>query len=211
MGAEDQQMGRRERKKREVAERIREAALELFGEKGYEATTVEEIAERADVAKGTFFNYFPRKDSLLEALSEHMTEDVLDESGPVERWKGTSRDCLLALFMKFGEMVEQNREFSKVMMIEKLRNFWMRSEADELEQEVKKVIRQGLARAAERGEIDIGADIMAGAKLLEVAYFTTMIEWLRSGEPRREYRREMAVKFDIIFRGLGAADSRTRG
>jgi TetR/AcrR family transcriptional regulator, cholesterol catabolism regulator len=62
-------LGRRERKKLAVERRIREAALELFREKGYEAATVEEIAERADVAKGTFFNYFPRKDTLLEALA----------------------------------------------------------------------------------------------------------------------------------------------
>lgn len=58
-------VGRPERKKQEVEQRIREAALALFREKGYEATTVEEIAERADVAKGTFFNYFPRMDGLL--------------------------------------------------------------------------------------------------------------------------------------------------
>jgi len=37
--------------------------------KRYEETTVEEITERADVAKGTFFNYFPSKEALLGELS----------------------------------------------------------------------------------------------------------------------------------------------
>ena len=54
-------LGRRERKKLETRQRISTAAFALFVERGYEATTVEAIAERADVAKGTVFNYFPQK------------------------------------------------------------------------------------------------------------------------------------------------------
>ena len=63
-------IGRRERKKEETKRRIYVAALELFHEKGFEHTTVDEITERADVAKGTFFNYFPHKESVLSYLSE---------------------------------------------------------------------------------------------------------------------------------------------
>ena len=59
---------RRERKKQEVYDRLLEAAWRLFGEQGYDETTVAEIAEAADVAKGTFFNHFPTKESLAEAL-----------------------------------------------------------------------------------------------------------------------------------------------
>ena len=59
---------RRERRKQEVHDRLLEAAWRLFGERGYDETTVAEIAEAADVAKGTFFNHFPTKESLAEAL-----------------------------------------------------------------------------------------------------------------------------------------------
>jgi AcrR family transcriptional regulator len=64
----EQALSRRERKKLETRQGLLEAALDLFRDKGYDETTVEEITERADVAKGTFFNYFPSKEALLSDL-----------------------------------------------------------------------------------------------------------------------------------------------
>ncbi len=64
-----QTISRRERKKLETHQGLLEAALALFREKGFDETTVEEITEHADVAKGTFFNYFPSKEALLSELA----------------------------------------------------------------------------------------------------------------------------------------------
>ncbi|MCP2169435.1 transcriptional regulator, TetR family [Goodfellowiella coeruleoviolacea] len=61
------QESRRERKKRETRQRIVAAAVRLFGEQGYEQTTVAQIAAAADVDPKTFFNYFPSKDEVLFA------------------------------------------------------------------------------------------------------------------------------------------------
>jgi AcrR family transcriptional regulator len=72
----DQPLSRRERKKLETRQRLLEAAWTLFREKGYSATTVEEITDGADVAKGTFFNYFPSKEALLEELSVWRVEQL---------------------------------------------------------------------------------------------------------------------------------------
>lgn len=62
-----------ERRKERTYRHLLEAADALFLEKGFEATTVEEIATAADVAKGTFFNYFESKEALLVVLlSQHI-------------------------------------------------------------------------------------------------------------------------------------------
>lgn len=57
-----------DRRKQETRERILEAAVELFGEVGFEATKVADVCERADVARQTFFNHFPAKSDLLAEL-----------------------------------------------------------------------------------------------------------------------------------------------
>jgi AcrR family transcriptional regulator len=59
---------RSDRRKQETRARILEAAVELFGEVGFDATKIGDVCERADVARQTFFNHFPAKSDLLAAL-----------------------------------------------------------------------------------------------------------------------------------------------
>ena len=57
--------GLRERKKQKTRDTIANVALELFAEKGYERTTIAEIAEAAEVSPRTIFTYFPSKEDIL--------------------------------------------------------------------------------------------------------------------------------------------------
>jgi AcrR family transcriptional regulator len=67
MQATDQPLGLRERKKIKTRQAIRREAFRLIEANGYGATTVEQIADAADVSPSTFFRYFPSKESLLLA------------------------------------------------------------------------------------------------------------------------------------------------
>ncbi len=62
-------LGRRERKKLETRRSLRDNALRLFAEKGFERTTIEDITEAADVAQRTFFLHFASKEDVLLADS----------------------------------------------------------------------------------------------------------------------------------------------
>ena len=62
---QDARSGLRERKKARTRAAIREHALRLFGEQGYQRTTVEQIAAAAEVSPSTFFRYFPTKEDLV--------------------------------------------------------------------------------------------------------------------------------------------------
>jgi AcrR family transcriptional regulator len=61
----EEKLSLRERKKLKTRRSIQEHALRLFREHGYEATTVEQIAEAAEVSPSTFFRYFPTKEDTV--------------------------------------------------------------------------------------------------------------------------------------------------
>lgn len=69
---------RTEKRKVETKQRIIRTAMELFITQGFEQTTIDQIAEAADVAKGTIYNHFPEKEAIL---SEHI-QQVIIEQGP---------------------------------------------------------------------------------------------------------------------------------
>ncbi|WP_315835460.1 TetR family transcriptional regulator [Bradyrhizobium prioriisuperbiae] len=66
--------GLRARKRRQTRERISKAAMTLFLERGFEATTVDDIATLADVSKRGFFDYFPTKEDVVAAWQDEFSE-----------------------------------------------------------------------------------------------------------------------------------------
>jgi AcrR family transcriptional regulator len=71
------QLGLRERKKIKTRTAIREATYALIKEQGYDATTIEQIAERAEVSPSTVFRYFPTKEDIV--LTDEYDPVLLDE------------------------------------------------------------------------------------------------------------------------------------
>jgi AcrR family transcriptional regulator len=109
----DVTLGRRERKKEETRQRIFLAAVELFNEKGFDSTTIDDISQRADVAKGTFFNYFPRKESILQGLAEDWLE--VAEAALADRERPAA-ERIVELFVAAAAAYGRNRELSRRVM-----------------------------------------------------------------------------------------------
>lgn len=71
-----QKPSRRELNKIHCRSRILKASRRLFSAKGYEETTIEDVAEKARISKATLYNYFPSKESLLIGIAEDELEQI---------------------------------------------------------------------------------------------------------------------------------------
>src|SRR4051812_20414775 len=103
----EEKLGLRERKKLKTRRSIQEHALRLFQEQGYDATTVEQIAEAAEVSPSTFFRYFPTKEDTVltdeyDALIVDAVRSQPPELPPVEALRNVMREMV-------GDMVAADR------------------------------------------------------------------------------------------------------
>jgi AcrR family transcriptional regulator len=96
-------VGLRQRHTERTRAAIVAAALELFAERGFQATTVDEIAERAEVAPRTFFRYFPTKEAVLFADARAQREGLVARlaARPVDEHP------FLSLTAAVGELADQ--------------------------------------------------------------------------------------------------------
>jgi AcrR family transcriptional regulator len=100
--------GLRERKKQQTREKIERVALQLFAERGYDQTTLAEIAEAADVSPRTIFAYFESKEDILFCDEPVMFERLRDtlEQRPAG---ATTVDALREFVSSFDKYDEQTR------------------------------------------------------------------------------------------------------
>jgi AcrR family transcriptional regulator len=96
--------GLRERKKARTRAAIREHAFRLFRDQGYDATTVEQIAEAAEVSPSTFFRYFPTKeDVVLQDDLDLLWLEAIQEQPPEMSPIAAMRAGVHAAFARMGE------------------------------------------------------------------------------------------------------------
>src|ERR1700732_3593120 len=89
----------RRRRKAERPQEILEAAFVEFSRNGYATTTLDAIAERAGVTKGTIYVYFENKEHLFISMVREVTKATLDTVHDMfERHQGSTADLLRALF-----------------------------------------------------------------------------------------------------------------
>ena len=147
---------KRERRKQDRPGELLDAALDLFVEKGFAATRVEEVAARAGVSKGTLFLYFPSKEDLFKAVVRaNVVEPVSQGAAEVSTFQGTMGELLewmmLQWWRRYGDTKASG--ISKLVMSEasnfpELAQFY-RTEVIEPGQ---MLVRNALQRGIDHGE-----------------------------------------------------------
>ena len=105
--------GHRERKKQQTRDAISRAALELFVERGYEATTLAEIAEAAGVSTRTIFAYYPSKEDILfcgfQETRDALAVALAERPGGKDAL-GTLRDFILSAAHQKTELLRYGKK-----------------------------------------------------------------------------------------------------
>lgn len=201
------ELSRRERKKEETKERIFKVACKLFRDKGFEATTIDDITERADVAKGTFFNYFPRKEAVLGYLSEVQMTDAVENAEAILAARRPARDKLLALYVGVAAGYEEDRELSWFILMESMQRAFAISEDvhNRWHNLTVSVIQQGQGI----GELRANVDPRRAERVLHSTFLGALFMWLKCPEVadmnlRSELQERLALVLDgLAVRGKG--------
>lgn len=198
------ELTRRERKKEETKVRIFEAALELFRQRGVEATTIEDICGRADVAKGTFFNYFPRKEAVFAFLSEQWVAEAEEKLTAVLA-KGTPAfGKVRDIYIEFARFYETERGLSKHMV-----NEWARGMHDPENAPCRRwdaLNEQVVRQLQTKGELRADADPARVSRVLEDVYHGTITMWLESPQPPFALRDELRKRLNLVAQGFVPRD-----
>jgi AcrR family transcriptional regulator len=167
---------RYERRRRETAERLVEAAAALFAERGVEATTVADICTRADVAHQTFFNHFPSKRDLVREIVRIGHEFFLAAVETAAREGRSTGERLARLFTSIHEAAAASGPMHQDLVSETFREaLAVRETAREraIHLAIERLVRRGRAE----GDVSRSHAIEDQSTLIFGAFSQLMFEW----------------------------------
>lgn len=193
---------RRERKKDETRHRIFHAAIDLFREKGFEQTTVDDITEQADVARGTFFNYFRRKEAVLAFLSETRLQAIEENAEAVMAEARPAREKLMDLYSTAAAAYEEDRELSRYVLIELMTRMFSPTEEVLMRwhDQIVRLITQGQANGEFRRDL---APLRIEAVLTGL-YYATLYEWVCGAPDSFSLVNELRVRLILAMEGIAS-------
>ena len=168
-------LGKRETQKENRREEILRVAMDLFSKKGFELTTVEDITRAANVAKGTFYNFFAKKeDVLLYFLDIEISKSTDEIQRKIKRLSTISEkiELLIATYIKY---IFPNKEFSAVLIKERVMNLGTGSNSNELG--LMKQLAELFDEAKQSGEVRDDVDSGHLAEMVFAIYTMYVIYW----------------------------------
>ncbi|MBC3887081.1 TetR family transcriptional regulator [Acetobacterium paludosum] len=103
-------MSRRDRKKRQVLATLVDVTMKLFIEKGFEETTISEIATTADIGTGTFYNYFHSKEDLLKYVLAKKLDDTKDSLEDLNHSSMSPPEKIAQILLTIGKIFKENQQ-----------------------------------------------------------------------------------------------------
>lgn len=170
--------GLRETKKKKTRQAIMDAAIRLFSEKGFEKTSVDELAKEAGVGKSTIYGYFHTKNEIFLAFCEDQVDFVFTDLAQKRDPDASLQEQLLTLFMgqfryvtknfNFGRILAREMVFPKELTIEK---------SNDLSERYLSALGEILTKAILRGELRDDLELLYISGHFYAFYLLVLSAW----------------------------------
>jgi TetR/AcrR family transcriptional regulator, fatty acid metabolism regulator protein len=201
---------RRERQMAARLEQILDAAAHLFADRGFHRTTTKDIAEAADVAEGTLYNYFETKNDLLFAILARLSESELPQAGlvpgaaqPAQISAGDARQHFASLLDLRREYVNENSVMLQAILSEVLANSELRERyASELLEPTLNGLEKELTLRIKLGQL-YDMDVPATARVLTSLWIGLFIlQLLEERQKQPDWDRLAEATMHMVFDGI---------
>ncbi|HBC94885.1 MAG TPA: TetR/AcrR family transcriptional regulator [Pelotomaculum sp.] len=192
--------GRAERKKKETRRKIVVVAIGLIERQGFNNTTMEQIANEADIARKTLYNHFPVKEAIVEEYVREMSRGLAQRTFDTLDNLPDTRSHLLAALDKAYEWVEINPELTGICLGYRLKNMSKGSGYSDGETGSQSIMAEIIRKGQLAGEIRRDVSVTLLVAQIDIMRGVVVMDWLR--DPSRfELRPQMAKIVDLFLYG----------
>jgi AcrR family transcriptional regulator len=192
-------LSRRTRKKERTRGQIYGAAMQLFLARGYDAVTIDEICEAADVARGTFFLHFPTKDALL---SEYGRQAMAELEQVLDAFRGSAVEALQEALRFLAERASRHAAVVRLVVRETVAHPGAVTDTTVAGRDLTDVFAAIIRRGQRAGELRRGAHPLVAGAVLASAYLAIAGEWARHGDASPDLATLTRQALDVILRGI---------
>ncbi|NEN86929.1 TetR/AcrR family transcriptional regulator [Paenibacillus elgii] len=188
-------------RKQELKERIFTHAIKLFKEKGFDNVTVEEITQACGIAKGTFYNYFPKKEAVLLHLAVSQLESV-HETIQNNKNMPDLKQQLLHLFSNLFHQYAEQPDMVRLVVSEMMRADMFINAEMRIIEKFRQALAALLEDAKDKGQLAKQAASEDIAAVLTGVYFNSLMIWLSAGTDAIQIETLFQRHFDIVWEGI---------
>lgn len=170
--------------------------MKLFKMRGFQATTVVDIAARAQVSRGTVFNYYPYKEAILV---EHLATELAEVERRVQEAALPPLEAIKRVFKELADYFESNRDVVLPLSYELLNPDPERSKKAFNSLPLVRILRDYLADAAGEVRQDFSSDRLA--RSLANTFFLTALQWA-AYRPDVSLHDELEKALELALEGI---------
>ncbi len=191
----------RERKKEATKSNILKTTIDLINEYGFSGTTMQLIAEKADVALRTLYNYFPSKESIVATYMRDVVDQEREENWALLLELDTTYERLILFCRKTSEWSTVNPILTEIYAADP-RNYYYANRDDVPRSGIDEVVAKIMEMGQRMGDVTGSVPVEVLVRQFMGVFYLSLLTWL--GDPTQDLFDIFKNGIDILCRGINA-------